>query len=266
MPGVRLTIAYDGEAFAGWARQPGQRTVQGTLEAAIATMSGGPVDLRAASRTDSGVHALGQVAAFDSPRTIDPRGWMHGLNSELPDDVSIVDVLACADGYNPRFDTVAKTYRYVVLRDEPRDPLLRRSAWFLGQRQPGRGLDLERMREAAACLVGTHDCHALRAADDDRENTIRTIFRIDVIEGWAGDPRLLAIEVEGNAFMKNMVRILAGTLVEAGRGKLHPERLTALLSPAGRREDAGPTAPAHALTLVSVRLGRVRSGSPVRNP
>lgn len=256
MPGVRLTIAYDGTAFAGWARQPARRTVQGAIEDAIATMNGAPVELRGTSRTDAGVHALGQVAAFDAARAIPARGWMRGLNAALPDDVAIVGAAECAEGYAPRFDTVDKTYRYVVLRGETRDPLLRHRAWFVGPRQGGARLDVGAMRAAASVLIGRHDFRAFRAADDEREQTERTIASIELAEGWAGDARLLAIEVRGDAFMKNMVRILVGTLVEAGRGALGAAEIAALLGPGARREHAGPTAPAHGLTLVTIRLGR----------
>ncbi len=256
MQGIRLTLAYDGADFAGWARQPGQRTVQGTVEDAIATMNGAPVDLRAASRTDAGVHALGQVVAFDASREIPELGWLHGLNSALPDDVVVKSSVACAVGYNPRFDTIGKTYRYLVLRGRIRDPLLRKASWYLGQRKDGRELDLGAMREAAASLMGTHDFQAFRAADDDRENTVRTLSRIELEDGWAGEPRLLAFEVDGNAFMKNMVRIIVGTLIAVGRGTLDTQDVQTLLSPQGRREHAGPTAPSFGLTLVTTRLGR----------
>jgi tRNA pseudouridine38-40 synthase len=254
--GVRLRVAYDGTDFAGWARQPGQRTVQGVLEETISAMGGAPIEVRGASRTDAGVHALGQVAAFDTERAIPEIGWRKGLDSALPDDVAIVEAAACAAGYAPRFDTVDKTYRYVVLTGEVRDPLLRARAWFLGPRHGGTRLDPGAMRAAATRLVGRHDFRAFRAADDERESTVRTILAISVIEGHAGDPRLIAIEVRGDAFMKNMVRILAGTLVDAGRGRRSEAEIAALLGPEGRREDAGPTAPAHGLTLVEIRLGR----------
>jgi tRNA pseudouridine38-40 synthase len=271
MEGVRLTIAYDGTAFAGWARQPGVRTVQGVLEEAIAAMAGAPVEIRGASRTDAGVHALGQVAAFDAPRRIPLPGWLRGLNTKLPSDVAIVAVDACPAGYMPRRDTVDKLYRYVLLTGPTRDPLLRHRAWFLGPQlaRPGAPaadsatgphrasawLALDRMREAAACLVGTHDFRAFRASDDPRENTVRTLRRIDVIEGFFGDPRLVAIEVVGDAFLKNMVRILVGTLVEVGRERWDAEHVARLVA-SGERRDAGPTAPPHGLCLVRVRLGR----------
>lgn len=258
-PSVRLTIAYDGAAFAGWARQPDTRTVQGTLEAAIAAMNGAPAELRGASRTDAGVHALGQVAAFDPARDIEPRGWLRGLNASLPADVAVVAAEPCEPGYTPRFDTVDKTYRYLVLRGEIRHPLLRGRAWFLGPRHGGASLDLAAMRAAADRLRGTHDFRAFRSADDDRENTTRTVHAIEIFEGWGEEPRLVAIEVRGDAFMKNMVRILVGTLVEAGRGRRSPDDVASLLGPQGRRDDAGTTAPAHGLTLVSMRLGRAHA-------
>jgi tRNA pseudouridine38-40 synthase len=135
---------------------------------------------------------------------------------------------------------------------------LRRTSWYLGQRKDGRELDLEAMRGAAGVLLGYHDFHAFRAADDDRENTTRTLTRVEIIDGWAGEPRLLAFEVDGNAFMKNMVRIIAGTLVAVGRGALDARDVQTLLGPNGRREHAGPTAPAYGLTLVTTRLGRSR--------
>lgn len=256
LPALRLTIAYDGAAFSGWARQPDTRTVQGTVERAIEAMNGAPAELRGASRTDAGVHALGQVAAFDPTRAIEPRGWLRGLNASLPDDVAVVGAETCEPGYTPRFDTVDKTYRYLVLRGEVRHPLLRGRAWFLGPRHGGTSLDLPAMRAAAERLCGTHDFRAFRSADDDRENTTRTLHAIDVHDGWGDEPRLVAIEVRGDAFMKNMVRILVGTLVEVGRGRRTPDEVTALLGPSARRDDAGTTAPAHGLTLVSMRLGR----------
>jgi tRNA pseudouridine38-40 synthase len=267
--GVRLTIAYDGTDFAGWARQPGQRTVQGTLEDAIEAMAGARCELRGASRTDAGVHASGQVAAFDSPRAIPARGWMLGLDAALPPDVAVTAAETCAVGYAPRFDSVDKTYRYLLVAGEVRDPLLRRTAWWLGPKLARRGatestarawLDLAAMRAAAAAMTGTHDFRAFRAADDGRADTERTLSRVAVEE--RGDPRLLAIEVVGDAFLKNMVRILVGTLVDVGRGRLAPERIPALFGPSAKREDAGPTAPPEGLTLVSIRLGRPARPAP----
>ena len=278
--GVRLTVAYDGTAFCGWQAQPGQRSVQATLAAAISAVTGEtPPLVRGASRTDAGVHALGQAVAFDTACRIPAYGWCAGLGGALPGDVSVVDATACVPGYDPRFDAVDKTYRYLVKAGSMRDPLMRHRAFFLGppRARPGADrravapdvaswLDLEAMKEAAAHLVGKHDFVAFRSSLDDRQNTVRTLFAIDLIPAFAGDPSLLAIEVHGNAFLRNMVRILAGTLIDVGRHRLTPKMVESLVQPGADRAAAGETAPAHGLTLVSIRLGRRERGSTAREP
>lgn len=265
MHAILLTVAYDGTDFAGWARQPGQRTVQGTLEDAIATMNGAFAEVRGASRTDAGVHALGQVAAFDPARAIPLDGWLLGLNAALSlagaEDLVVREVKTAAPEYTPRFDSVDKLYRYLLCIDSIRDPLSRHRAWHLGKKVRGKELrpvDLDAMREGAAHLVGTHDFRAFRSADDRRDNATRTLTRLELLEGYGGDERIVAIEVVGNAFMKNMVRILTGTLVEVGIGVRDASSLPALLGPTVERSAAGVTAPAHGLTLVRVGLGRGR--------
>lgn len=251
--GVRLVVAYDGTGFAGFQLQSGHRTVQGELERAIARMAGHPVRVRGASRTDSGVHALGQVVAFDVRRAIPARGWMLGLHGHLPPEIRVQQAASCAPGYQPRFDAAGKIYRYLIQTGEAKNPLLRHCAWQLGG---GRVPDAARMRAAAALLAGTHDFRAFRQADDERENSVRTLWRVDVIEGFGSDANLIAIEVEGTAFMKNMVRILAGTLVDVGVGRIALDEVPRMLGPEAQRDFAGQTAPAHGLVLVQVRLGR----------
>ena len=257
---INLVVGYDGTGFCGFVRQPRERTVQGVLERCIAEMNGEHVDTKVAGRTDAGVHALGQAVAFDPGRAISPAGWVRGLNAALDDDVVVLSAEVRPRGYNPRFDSVGKTYRYLLQLSPHRDPLWRNRAWWLPasrqRRTEAGGLDLDAMREAASRWIGTHDFHAFRQADDDRVQTHRRMDRIDLIERWANEPSLLAVEVEGSAFMKNMVRIMVGTLVEVGRGKMTADEAQALLGPNGRREDAGTTAPAHGLTLVEVHLGR----------
>lgn len=253
--GIRLWVAYDGSDFAGFQLQPNQRTVQGMLEQAAERLAGHPVRVRPAGRTDAGVHALGQVVAFDSARRISERGWMLGLNQHLPDDVRVQRAEACSVGYNPRFDSLGKHYQYLVQAGEAKNPLLRRRAFQIGR---PRVLDAGRMREAAQRLIGTHDYRAFRASDDARVTTIRTIWSIEITENYAGDASLVAIDVRGTAFMKHMVRILSGTLVDIGLGRLPFARVDELLGPEADRERAGQTAPAHGLTLVEVRLGRLR--------
>jgi len=267
--GVRLTLAYDGTAYAGFQRQRSVRTIQGELEAAIARVTQTPALARGAGRTDAGVHAEGQVVAFDTERELPPRRWLLALNRYLPDDIAVQDVHECAPGYDPRFDALEKLYRYLFYLGLARSPRLRHRAWHLAR---ARGhdtsddaelltracqLDVGAMREAASALVGTHDFRAFRAADDTRENTLRTLHSLDLIEGFREDPHVFALEVRGSAFMKNMVRIIAGTLVAVGRGRMRAHELAGLLGPAAVRSKLSETAPAHGLTLVHVSLGRL---------
>jgi tRNA pseudouridine38-40 synthase len=255
--GIRLKVAYDGSGFAGFQRQRDQRTVQGVLCAAAERIAGHPVLVRGASRTDSGVHALGQVVAFASERDVPLERWARALNRVLPDDVAVREPERCAVDYDPRFDARDKTYRYVIHTGAQRDPLIRGTSWHLARLlHRDRGIDLGAMRECCALFTGTHDFRAFRGAADQRENTVRTMLRVELLERWAGDPTLLALEVHGNAFMLNMVRIMAGTLVEVGRGRMKPTAVAELLGEGGTRSRAGMTAPAHALTLVEIRLGR----------
>ncbi len=251
--GVCLVVAYDGSDFAGYQVQPEKRTVQGVLERAAEVMTGHPVRVRAAGRTDAGVHALGQVVAFDSARNIAPRGFLLGLNTNLPPDVRVQDATRCAAGYDPRHDSLAKTYRYLTQLGERQNPLLRQRAWQLGKQAT---LDFVAMRAAAAQLIGTHDFRAFRSADDPRENNVRTMYSIELLEQFTGDPTLFAIEVRGTAFMKNMVRIMAGTLIDIGRGRRRLEDVPRMLGEQAERDLTGYTAPAHGLTLVNVELGR----------
>lgn len=268
---IRLVVAYDGRAFHGWQRQPGQRTVQGTLLDAIRKLDPRVDEVRGASRTDAGVHAAGQVASFDTWRELPEKGWRMELNKLLPDDLSVRGAFREAIGYDPRFDSLGKLYRYRVHVGVARDPLRDPHSWHLGpalarKDVAERGddvasyLDLDAMRAAASALEGTHDFHAFRSADDERKNTVRTLHAVRVVTPYAEEPDAMAIEVHGTAFMKNMVRILTGTLVDVGRGRLASDVIGRMLSPEGTRADGGQTAPAHGLCLVRVELGRAALG------
>jgi tRNA pseudouridine38-40 synthase len=252
--GVLLTVAYDGERFSGWASQPGDtsvRTVQDVLRDAVATMDPGASPPRGASRTDAGVHAEGQVAAFDALRDIEARGWVLGLNAALPDDVAARAARRVPAGFDPRAAARGKRYRYRLLVDPVRDPLLRGRAWRVGH-----PLDLDRMEREAARLEGTHDFRAFRSARDEREHTTRTLARVAIERESA---RVVGILVEGSAFMHNMVRIIAGTLVDVARGHLAEGAVTRAIE-SGDRSVLGTTAPAHGLVLERVELAGIDEG------
>jgi tRNA pseudouridine38-40 synthase len=243
--------------------------VQGAVEEAIDEMGIEHGAVRGCSRTDAGVHALGQLASFAAGIEVPAEGWVSGLNARLPADIVIHDARACYRRYNPRFHAASKRYRYLVRCGQRRDPLIRRHAWQLGPRGMRRDirseergervedyLDIDAMRSAAEHFLGEHDFRAFRQSGDQREIVTRKMLEVNVTSGWAGRPDLLVFEVVGNSFMKNMVRIMVGTLVDIGRGRIHPEAVPAMLREDSNRGDAGQTAPARGLTLVEIKLGR----------
>lgn len=239
---LRLLVAYDGTEYAGWQRQDGQRTIQGCLEDAFKSMTGQAVIVRGAGRTDAGVHADGQAASVEIASRIPNLGFLRGLNTLLPRDIAVLDVADMPAGWNARHDARGKIYRYQVWNAPVRSPSHERRAWHVHD-----PLDTHAMREAAGVFVGEHDFRAFRAADCDRKNTVRIMRRFDVRR----DGMLIALEVEGTAFLRNMVRILAGTLVAVGRGRMTRDHIRALFE-SGDRTRAGVTAPAHGLTLIQV--------------
>ena len=238
----RAVVEYDGTDFSGWQRQVGERTVQGTLEEALQAMTGGSVFVRGAGRTDAGVHADGQVATFEIGVEIPPHGLLRGLNSALPPDLALVDVAEAPSDFDARFSARGKVYRYTVWSHFVRSPLRARRAWHV--REP---IDLEAIRTAAAALVGDHDFRAFRASDCDRRTTRRIVRAIDVDRQGA----VLTIDVEATAFLKNMVRILVGTLIDIGRGRVPPDAVARMLA-TGDRTIGGMTAPPQGLTLLRV--------------
>ncbi len=248
--GVLLRVAYDGTAFHGWAAQKDARTVEATLRGAILAVDARASSPRGTSRTDAGVHAEGQMAAFDAALAIPARAWVLALNQHLPDDMSVRAAREVPMAYQPRFMSRGKRYRYRVLLDKVRDPLQRSRAWRIGGE-----LNLALMQAEADALLGTHDFIAFRASGDERENTVRTLTRV-ALERGQGDgerDRELGIVVEGSAFLYNMVRIISGTLVDIGLGKKPPGTVARALSEK-QRSITGTTAPAHGLTLEHVFL------------
>lgn len=242
---VLLTVAYDGRPFSGWAPQEGARTVAGELLGAIRAMDPRVAEVRGASRTDAGVHARGQLAAFDPTRTIAPKGWALGLSAHLPAEITIRHAALVAHGAEPRFSATRKRYPYLILRDPLRDPFWEGRALRFSHQ-----LDIHRMRAESALLVGEHDFAAFRSSSDERVNTVRTMEQV-CVEHLAGDSRVLAIDVVGSGFMHNMVRIIVGTLLDVARGKLAPGAIGRAIA-SGTRADLGMTAPAHGLYLENI--------------
>jgi len=252
---VKLTIAYDGTRFVGWQRQASGESIQGWLERALEPLEGSPVTVHGAGRTDAGVHALGQVASVSLSGTHDPATLMRALNAQLPPDIRVRAVEDVPADFHARFSARRKTYRYLVRHAPCADPFERSFAWYVPE-----PLRLGDMISAAGTLEGTHDFSAFRSTGSDVTTTVRTIHRSELRSlsggGCVTDTNaagvLLSYEVEGDGFLRHMVRAIVGTLVEVGRGARTAQSMAALLQANTSRADAGPTAPAHGLYLVGV--------------
>jgi tRNA pseudouridine38-40 synthase len=242
MRNIMLTIEYDGTAYSGWQVQPNGLSIQEVMEGALAQMVGCQTRLRSSGRTDAGVHARGMVACFHTEKSLPLRAFREGLNTMLPHDIAVRDAWEVPLPFNPRADAVAKHYRYTILLDNLRSPLSRHTAWRLGGR-----LDLEAMRHACAEFVGEHDFAGFRASNCAAKTTVRRIHSLDLVE----DGSFLHLDVNGSGFLKNMVRIIAGTVVEVGQGKRSPDDVARLLRE-GNRQASGITAPPHGLCLMQV--------------
>jgi tRNA pseudouridine38-40 synthase len=245
MPRLKLTLEYDGTDYVGWQRQLNGTSVQEVVERALSELLGTEVSTEAAGRTDAGVHALGQVVAFDAPRTLPLTAYLRGLSALLPEDVSVVGATEMPEDFNPRRDSHGKRYRYLVSNRPVRSPLRRRTHWQLFA-----PLDVRTMDEAARPLLGTHDFSAFRAANCEAETTQRTLRELTL----SSSRDVVQFELEGTAFLKHMVRNIVGTLVEVGRGR-QPVAWVAEVLASGDRSRAGPTAPPQGLVLVEVRYG-----------
>lgn len=243
MTNFRLLLEYDGTDFEGWQVQGTRRTVQGCLLAALETIAGVPVSLTGSGRTDSGVHAEGQVANACLETRLDAPTLQRALNGNLPDDVAVLGVDVVADDFDARRHARSKHYCYRIWNDPVRSPLRARRAWWI------RGsLDLEAIRKAAPFLVGRHDFASFQAAGSEVQTTVRSLTRVDV-SGAPGDE--IIFDFEGNGFLRYMIRNLVGTLADVGRGARAADEMFAILERRDRAA-AGATAPAHGLTLVSV--------------
>jgi tRNA pseudouridine38-40 synthase len=256
MRNVRILLAYDGSHFHGWQRQEGFDSVQETLEIALESLVSSHVTVFGAGRTDAGVHALGQVAHFHVDTHLDDDRLRHALNAHLPEGVIVRRLETCADDFHAQFDALGKRYAYRVETGRFRLPFPPRYSHFV--RDP---LDLAAMREAAQRFVGKQDFAALASAGSPRKSTVRTIRSLHIVARRGS----FAIVVEGDGFLYNMVRTIAGTLLDVGRGKLDAERVSEILRSADRRE-AAATAPAEGLYLLSVLYEPRAFSGPDRGP
>lgn len=255
---ILLRVAYDGTNYHGWQVQPNAKTIEGELNRVLTQLTGEEIQVTGASRTDAGVHALGNVAVFDTVSKIPAEKFSYALNQRLPEDIVIQSSLQVADDFHPRHCDCCKTYEYDILNRTFPLPAYRNTAYFLYG-----DLDLDAMRRACQAFPGEHDFASFCAAGAQVQTTVRTIYSLEVLEqplavtekGVSSQrslERLLTIRVRGNGFLYNMVRIIAGTLVEVGRGHIRPEEVEGIIAACDRAK-AGPTAPARGLRLVEIK-------------
>jgi tRNA pseudouridine38-40 synthase len=239
---IAIGIEYDGTAYNGWQRQRTGLGVQACLEDAISGVADERIEVTCAGRTDTGVHASGQVGHFDTKSDRSERGWLLGANSNLPDDINVTWVKPVADDFHARFSATARSYKYVILNRLVRSALYRRRAWWVHQ-----ALDHERMHEAAQVLLGEHDFSSFRAAGCQASGPVREVQSIAVRR----DGDRVILEVTANAFLQHMVRNITGTLVAIGSGEEEIDWIKAVLEQRDRTR-GGVAAPPHGLTLVRV--------------
>jgi tRNA pseudouridine38-40 synthase len=293
MRNLKLTLAYDGTNYFGWQAQEDKPTVQVTLEAAVAQITGEKVRLHASGRTDTGVHALGQVASIHSATKLEPAVLRKALNAVLPEDIAVLDVREAPDDFHPRYSAKRKHYRYLLYDEQVRDVFMRNYSWHY---KKGR-LNADAMHRAAQSLVGTHDFTSFESSGAKRKTSVRTVFSLVVQrfapastrseEGRAGEgdkndssfrnefastlspffenhplfsfpaansKDWITLDIIADGFLYNMVRSILGTLVEVGRGT-QPENWPGEVLRAADRRAAGPTAPPQGLFLMSVCYG-----------
>ena len=240
---MKLTISYDGTNYCGWQIQPNGITIEEVINKTLQKLTGEPILVIGASRTDSGVHAMGNVAVFDTESTIPADRFAMALNQRLPEDIVIVKSEEVPLDFHPRYCDCSKTYEYHIINTRIPVPTKRLTNYFVSY-----NLNLDHMRQAAAYLVGEHDFVSFCNVRTDVENTVRTITALDIIENG----NEITIRITGNGFLYNMVRIIVGTLIRVGRGFYTPEKVKEILE-AKDRKAAGVTAPAHGLMLMEIK-------------
>lgn len=243
---VLLTVSYDGSQYFGWQRQKGYITVQQRLEEALSALMGQEITVRGASRTDTGVHALAQGAVFRADTTIPVENIPYAVNSFLPEDIVVTGAREVDEDFHPQYSVIDKTYEYRILNSQFRNPMLVRYTDFIREK-----LDIDSMRSACPYFLGEHDFKAFCASGSRAKTTVRTVYSLTVDK--EGD--IIRICVRGSGFLYNMVRIIAGTLADVGRGKIKPCDIGDIIL-SGDRTRAGKTMAPNGLTLTEVNYGR----------
>ena len=243
MRNIKLTIEYDGKEFNGWQKQPSKLNIQGTIEQAIKTITGEDVDLQASGRTDAGVHALGQVANFKTNSNIPIEKMPIAINCNLKKSIRIVKAEEAEERFHSRLSCKRKTYRYIINNSEIPSAIYRNLETHIPYK-----LDIEKMKQAVKYFEGEHDFKAFKASGTSSKSSIRTIYKAEVLKM---PNNRIYIELTGNGFLYNMVRIIAGTLVDVGTGKIKPEDIEKIIE-SKDRTNAGKTLPPQGLYLVCV--------------
>ena len=243
MRNIKLIIEYDGKEFNGWQKQPNKLNIQGTIEQAIKQVTGEEVDLTASGRTDAGVHAFGQVANFKTNSNIPTDKIAIAINTKLKRSIRILSAEEVDERFHSRLSCKRKTYRYVINNSEFSSAIYRNLETHIPQK-----LDIEKMQEASKYFIGEHDFKAFKASGTSSKSSVRTIYKLDVKQM---PQNRIYIEVTGNGFLYNMVRIISGTLVDVGIGKIKPEEIEKIIKSKDRSQ-AGKTLPPNGLYLLNV--------------
>ena len=243
MRNIKLVIEYDGKEFNGWQKQPNKLNIQGNIEKAIERITNEKIDLMASGRTDAGVHALGQVANFKTNSNIPIEKFALAINSNLKKSILIKSAEEVDEKFHSRLSCKKKTYRYIINNSKYGTAIYRNLETNIKEK-----LDVEKMQEAIKYFEGEHDFKAFKASGTSSKSSVRTIYKAEVIKK---DNDRIYIELTGNGFLYNMVRIIAGTLVEVGMGKIQPEEIKEIIK-SQKRENAGKTLPPQGLYLINV--------------
>lgn len=246
MKRVKLTVAYDGTNYHGWQVQNKAVTIEGELNKALSSITGEEIKVIGASRTDAGVHALGNVAVFDTYSRMPAEKFLYALNQKLPEDIVIQISEEVSTDFHPRHCDCRKTYEYTILNRKVPLPEYRNSAYFYYG-----SLDIENMRKSCKAFIGEHDFASFCSSGAQVQSTIRTIYNLEILEHATSGGNIITICVQGNGFLYNMVRIIVGTLLEVGKGKINPLDIEEIITSCDRSK-AGATAPARGLKLIEI--------------